>query len=198
MGVAERIFGSVIFGFLTAGVVVIREADVVLIQRLEHAAVLADGRVRHGLHVAVQGVGGLVAGGNGIDDELRSGVDVAAHEDVRILGLVGQLVGDRVVAVPEGHLGALQELTPFDGLADGEHDLVAFDGLRDVFVVNRRESAGLGIDGAEALLQHDAAHVIGVVHEDFLRTPAVDDVDPGFERFLNFGLGGGHFFAGFE
>ena len=30
-----------------------------------------------------------------------------------------------------------------------------------------------------------AAHVVGVVHEDFLRAPAVDHLDPGFERFFD-------------
>ena len=185
MGVAERILGGAICCFLTAGVVVIREGNVVFVKRLEHAAVLADGRVRHGLHVAVQGIGGFVTGSNGVDDELRTGVDVAAHEDVRILGLVGELVGDRVVAVPEGHLGAFEEPPPFDGLADGEHDLIAFNGHGLLLIVERGEFAGFGIDGAQAFLEHDAADMFIMIHEDFLRSPAVDDVHAGLERFGN-------------
>lgn len=65
----------------------------VLIERLVNSAVAAGGERLAGVHIAVQADGGLLAGGNGVDGKLRAGVAVAADEDVRLRGLIGQRVG---------------------------------------------------------------------------------------------------------
>ena len=56
-----------------------------------------------------------------VDDELRSCVNVAAYEDVFLSGLVCELVGYRIVAVPELYLLVLKELAPLDSLTDSKY-----------------------------------------------------------------------------
>ena len=74
-----------------------------------------------------------------IDDELRTGIDIAADIDIGIGCLIGELIGDRIIAVPECDLCAFKEVALFDGLTDGEDDSVCvdFDGV--ILIVCRRE-----------------------------------------------------------
>ena len=46
------------------------------------------------MHVAVQGNGGFLAGGNGVDRKLRPGGHIAANKDVRLCGLKCEAVAD--------------------------------------------------------------------------------------------------------
>ena len=63
-----------------------REDDVVLVQLIELAQVAADGQALAFLNEAVQRLGAFAARGDRVDGELRAGVDVAADEDVGLLG----------------------------------------------------------------------------------------------------------------
>ena len=66
----------------------------------------------------MDGHGGLVAGGDGVDGKAGAGVDVAAHKDVWLGGLVGLGIGKGTLAAAELHLGASQQVAPHNGLAN--------------------------------------------------------------------------------
>ena len=69
----------------------------------------------------MDGHGGLVAGGDGIDGKARTGVDVAAHKDVGLGGLIGLGIGKGALAAAKLYLGASQQVAPHNGLAN-RHD----------------------------------------------------------------------------
>ena len=93
MGRAVRRVAGAEAGHLALGVVVALHQDVVPVQLDEGAQVAADGQALAGVDVAVDGHGGLTAGGDGVDDELLAGVHVAAHKDVALAGLQRDGVG---------------------------------------------------------------------------------------------------------
>lgn len=91
----------------SASVIVIIDDDVALIEGDEVPSVSSKHlRDVVGAHVSDQGFSGLMPLGDGIDDEFRTGIDVASDEDVWIGGLIGVFVSDRIVAMPEGDVGA--------------------------------------------------------------------------------------------
>ena len=67
---------------LAARVVVALEHNVVAVERGVAALIAADGERGSRLHKAMDGHGGLVAGGDSVDGKAGAGVDVAAHKDV--------------------------------------------------------------------------------------------------------------------
>ena len=91
---------------LAARVVVALEHNVVAVERGVVALVAADGERGARLHKAMDGDGGLVAGGDGVDGKARTGIDVTAHKDVGLGGLVGLGIGKGTLAAAELHLGA--------------------------------------------------------------------------------------------
>src|SRR5699024_4689595 len=82
----------------------------------------AQGQALARLDETVDGDGALLAGRDGVDDELRPGHDVAADEDVGLSGLEGGAVRDGGAAAAGLDLGALQQAAPLDALADGGDD----------------------------------------------------------------------------
>ena len=78
---------------LTPRFIVGLHLDVLLIQLNEIPPVSSDGEGAVLVHVPVKGNGALPSRGNRINGESRSGVDVAAHKNIRFAGLIGQLVG---------------------------------------------------------------------------------------------------------
>ena len=97
---------------LAARVVVALDHDIVAVERGVAALIAADGERGARLHKAMDGHGGLVTGGDGIDGKARTGVDVAAHKDVGLSSLIGLGVGKSTLAAAELHLGASQQVAP--------------------------------------------------------------------------------------
>ena len=85
------IHGSIHTLHLTGRVIVARYGNIVLIQLCELPAVASDGHMTV-LYIAVQGFCRIMSCRNGIDCELRSGVDISSDEYIRLSGLIGQLV----------------------------------------------------------------------------------------------------------
>ena len=191
---AERVGRGLHAGILAGAVVIGLDQDVVLVQLDEIAPVAADGHVPM-LHEAVQGLGGLLAGGDGVDGELRAGVHVAAHEDVGLRRLVGELVGHGVHAAEELHLRILEQVLQHHGLADGEDDLVGLEGNELILIIFRGEPLVL-VEHGGALLEHDAGDL--AVAEDLLRAPARVDHDAVLAGLGALLQGGGHDVLGLE
>ena len=89
------------------------------------------------LHEAVQGFGGLLAGCNGIDGELRAGEAVSADEDVLLGALQGELVCDRAVSSAELDLAALEQGSVLNGLAYCEDNHIRIEGKQLLLIIGR-------------------------------------------------------------
>lgn len=87
----------------------------------------------------MQGFCRVVACRDGVDGEFRTCIHVSAHEDIRLSGLIGQLIRHDGRTV-EGHVLALQQIAPDASLAYRENQAVTInpDGL--IFVIGRREA----------------------------------------------------------
>ena len=144
---------------LAGGVVVALHHDVILVELDEVAAVASDGEMAM-LHIAVQRFGTLLASGDGVDGELRTGEAVTAHEDVLFGGLVGQLVGHGIDAAHELHFRVLEQILEDDRLTDGEDDQVGIQRNRFFLIVLRRETVIFVIHGG-AFLEDDADNLVG-------------------------------------
>ena len=85
-----------------------------------------DGRLqRLALQVAVDGLGGLVARGHGVDDEGRAAHGVAAGEHARPRRSQRLLIHDDAVVAGPFHAGVGRNEGQASPLADGEDDVVA-------------------------------------------------------------------------
>lgn len=193
-----RVYRLVHTGLLTACRVIGREFDIVFVQRSEAAAVASDGHGSVRASVAVQALCCLMTGGNSVDNKARACVNIAADEDIGILGLIGELVCDGIVAVPESDLSALKQVAPLDSLTDSEDNLVCLDLDSLILVIYGRETLGLGVDCAHALLEHDAGDLAALVDEDFLGTPGGIDLDVLLFGFCDFFAARGHLIARLE
>ena len=160
------------------------------------ARVAADGQ-RTLLHKAVDGHGGLVTSGDGVDGKLGTGVDIAAHEDVRLGGLIGLGVCHGALAATQLHLRAGEQVTPHDCLAYGEHHAVALERAGVVLIVDRRETT-LVIEHGDTALESDAAHATVLAHEDLLGTPAMRDGHAVLGSLALLILASGHLGLGFQ
>ena len=125
-------------------------------------------------------------------------VYVAADEDILLRRLIGQRIGHGVIAAVIFDLRVLQQAAPFDGLTDGEHDVIRRERDRLVFVVDRREFARLRVDGAQALFEHDRRHMAVFVFKKLLRAPAGADLDALLLGLRDLVCGGGHGLARFQ
>ena len=141
---------------------------------------------------------GLMTRGDSVDNEARTRVHVAADKDIGILCLIGELVRNGVVAMPEGDLRALEQLAPLDSLTDGEDNFVRLDLNSLTLIVYGRELLCLRVNCAHALLEHNAPDLAALVDEDFLGTPRGIDFDVFLFRFGNFLAACGHFLARLE
>ena len=93
------------------------------------------------MHEPVDGFTALFARCDGVDGKLRSRVDVAAHEDIRLCRLVCHRIRlGRPVGI-EFHCRAFQESAPLDGLADGQEYIFARYGHALVLIIYRCEPA---------------------------------------------------------
>ena len=118
-----RVYRLVHTGLLTACRVIGREFDIVFVQRSEAAAVASDGHGSVRAGVAVQALCCLMTGGNSVDNKARTCVNIAADEDIGILGLIGELVCDGIVAVPESDLTASKQVALPARLTTRQHHL---------------------------------------------------------------------------
>ena len=139
----------------------------------------------------MDGHGGLVTGGNGVDGKAGAGVDVAAHKDVWLGGLVGLGIGKGTLAAAELHLGASQQVAPHNGLANRHDDTVGIDTAQIVLVVLGRKTA-LVVKDTRAALEGNTAHTTGLVQVILLGTPAAADVCAVLDGLATLFLAGGH------
>ena len=139
----------------------------------------------------MDGHGGLVTGGDGIDGKARTGIDVTTHKDVGFGGLVGLGIGKGTLATAKLHLGTGQQVAPHDGLADGHDHAIGIDAAQVVLVVLGRKTA-LVIVNARAALEGDTAHTTGLVQVNLLGTPAAADVSAVLNGLATLLLAGGH------
>ena len=178
-------------GDLAARVVVALDHDIVAVERGVAALVAADGERGSRLHKAMDGDGGLVTGGDGIDGKARTGVDIAAHKDVGLGGLVGLGIGKGTPAAAKLHLGASQQVAPHNGLANRHDDAVGIDTAQIVLVVFGRKPA-LVVKDTRAALEGDTAHTTGLVQVNLLGAPAAADVRAVLNGLATLLLAGGH------
>ncbi len=146
----------------------------------------------------MQRFGGALALLDGVDDELRAVIHVAADEDVLLRRLIGQRIGDGVVAAVELDLRILKQRAPFDRLTDGEDDMVSRDGDRLALVIDGGEAARFGVDGAQAFFEYDGSYMAAFILQQLLRTPAGADLDVLFFRLGDLVLRGRHGLARFQ
>ena len=176
---------------LAARVVVALDHDIVAVKRGVAALVAANRERGARLHKAVDGHGGLVTGGDGIDGKTRTGVDVAAHKDVGLGGLVGLGIGKGALTAAKLHLGASQQVAPHDGLTDRHDHAVGVDTTQVVLIVLGRKTA-LVVKDARAALKGDATYATGLVQVDLLGAPAAADVRAVLNGLATLFLAGGH------
>ena len=176
---------------LAARVVVALEHNVVAVERGVAALIAADGECGARLHKAMDGHRGLVASGDSVDGKAGAGVDVAAHKDVWLGGLVGLGIGKGTLAAAELHLGASQQVAPHNGLANRHDDTVGIDTAQIVLVVLGRKTA-LVVKDTHAALEGDAAHTTGLVQVNFLGAPTAADVSAVLNGLATLLLAGGH------
>ena len=139
----------------------------------------------------MDGHGGLVTGGDGIDGKARTGIDVAAHKDVGFGGLVGLGIGKGTLAAAELHLGASQQVAPHNGLPDRHDDTIGIDAAQIVLVVLGRKTAFV-VKDTRAALEGDTAHTTGLVQVNLLGAPATADVSAVLNGLATLLLAGGH------
>ena len=176
---------------LAARVVIALDHDIVAVERGVAALVAADGERGARLHKAMDGHGGLVAGGDGIDGEAGASIDIAAHKDVGLSGLIGLGVGKGTLAAAKLHLGASQQVAPHNGLANRHDHTIGIDTAQIVLVVLGRKTA-LVVKDTRAALEGDTAHTAGLVQVNLLGTPAAADVSAVLNGLATLFLAGGH------
>ena len=176
---------------LATRVVVALDHDIVAVERGVATLVAADGERGARLHKAMDGHGGLVAGGDGIDGKAGAGVDVAAHKDVGFGGLVGLGIGKGTLAAAKLNLGASQQVAPHDGLTNRHDHTVGVDAAQVALVVLRRKTA-LVVRDARAALKGNATYATGLVQVDLLGAPTAADVRAVFDGLATLFLAGGH------
>ena len=148
------------------------------------------------LDEAVDGDSALAACSDGINGELGAGVHITAHEDVGLIGLIGEAVGHSAVAATQCHLGACQQVAPLDALTDGEEHMLALHCHGVVLIIGGAE-ATLGIPHAYAALKDDAAD-LAVLGKDLLGTPTAVDGNALFRGLADLLFRGGHTVTGLE
>ena len=104
------------------------KSNIVLIQLIELAEVTTDGEALAFLNEAVQRLCTLASGRNSIDSELGSGVYIASDEDVLLLGLVSDGVGQGVTLFTRLQFANIQR-APVNGLTNSSEDRIDLDGL---------------------------------------------------------------------
>ena len=176
---------------LAARVVVALEHNVVAVERGVAALIAADGERGARLHKAMDGHRGLVAGGDSVDGKAGAGVDVAAHKDVGLGGLIGLGIGKGTLAAAELHLGASQQVAPHNGLPDRHDDTIGIDAAQIVLVVLGRKTAFV-VKDTRAALEGDTAHTTGLVQVNLLGAPAAADVSAVLNGLATLLLAGGH------
>ena len=176
---------------LAARVVVALNHDIVAVERGVAALVAADGERGARLHKAMDGHRGLVTGGDGIDGKTRTGVDVAAHKDVWLGGLVGLRIGKGTLTAAKLHLGASQQVAPHNGLANRHDDTVGIDTTQIVLIVLGRKTT-LVVINTRAALKGNAAHATGLVQVNLLGAPTAADVRAVLDGLATLLLAGGH------
>ena len=132
-----------------------------------------------------------MTGGDGIDGKARTGIDVAAHKDIGLGGLVGLGIGKGTLATAKLHLGASQQVAPHNGLANRHDHAVGIDTTQIVLIVLGRKTA-LVVKDARAALKGDATYATGLVQVNLLGAPAAADVSAVLNGLATLLLAGGH------
>src|SRR5574344_473716 len=143
MGIAEGvdIINLLVHAFfLTANLIVIRIGNIFFIKRSKDVAFESHGWGGTWSYVTSQRVGYKVASRDGIDNKLRSGENIASDIDIGVGGLVGELIGDRIIAMPERDFASFKKLAPFNGLANGEDNLISLNRNGLAFIISGGEA----------------------------------------------------------
>ena len=121
----------------------------------------------------MQGHRALLTGGDGVDGELLAGIGVAAHEDVRLGGLIGDGVGLHSAVGVEFHFRTRQQRLPLHLLADAvQHHVTG--GLLGNGVVELGVKATLGVLHGQALAEADTGALAVLLHDLRLAPSRVD------------------------
>ena len=163
--------------------------QIVLVELVELTQVAALGQALAVLNEAVQGLGAFAAGGNRVDGKLRAGVDVAADEDIVLLGLVGDGIGNGVALLAGLQLADVQ-LAPVDALADGGEHGIDLDGLKLAGADGRTAALFVGLAQLHDL-DLEAAD-LAVVAENLNRRVEEAELHAFSPGFGDFFLIGGH------
>ena len=186
VNILERIGICRIHPFLlTTGSIIRIHQDIILVQLHIIMTVAADGHARIPAHRTMQRLCRIVSCRNRINDKLRTRQHIAANKDLRIIRLISQAVSHRIIAMMELHRPTFQQAAPVNALTDGEDNSVARNCLRFLFIVLRRETLGFRINDLRALLEDDTGHVICLIDQNLLGTPAVNHINTVFQRLLN-------------
>ena len=84
-------------------------------------------------YVTVQALRRFVTCGYCVDDKSRTCKHVAAYKDIRVRSLIGELIRNGIISVPELDLCTLEQLAPLYALTDCKYNLVRFN--LDCFVL---------------------------------------------------------------
>ena len=136
----------------------------------------------------MNGHGTFLARCNSVNGKLGAGVYIATHKNIFLCRLIGQAVCHSAVAATQLHLGAVQQVTPFNRLANAQVHMAARHGLGLVLVINRGKAAVL-VQHGQALLKHNTGD-LAVLRQDLLGTPAAVHIyalNPGFFHLFNRG-----------
>ena len=117
----------------------------------------------------------LLAGRDGINGKLLPGVDIAAHKDIRLGGLVGHGVGLGGAVGVQFHSGAGQQALPVHLLPDAVQHHITGDFLGRI-IIKGRGKAALGIADGKALAEADTA-ALAVFGKDLGLAPAGMDLN---------------------
>ncbi len=142
------------------------------------------------MYEAVQRNRSLASGSNRINRKLRSGVNVAAHKDIRFCRLIRQFVGNRTAVWPKLDLGVFQQVSPYNSLPYAEDDACAGNGHRIILIIHWCKPMILVIYTSTFLEDH--THRLTVLSQNLFRTPAVMDSNLLFRCFQNLFSAGRH------
>ena len=159
-------------------------------------SVASEDEALTGLDETVQGYCALFACRDCVDCEFRTGVDVAADEDVGFGSLVGEAVRFRGVVAVEFDLAAFEQVAPDDGLTYRDEHAVCVRLGHDVFVVNGGELS-VRIEHGHALYELDA-RCFAFLLDNAFGSHGIDDLDALLFRLRDFLFECGHFVALFE
>ena len=185
-----------IVNLLTSRVIIVIDANVVLVQHVELPAVPPDGECGVGLNKAVQRGRRLLSGSNGVNRKAWACIDITSDENIGLCRLIGDRVSHCPLSSSQLNLGSRQQIPPENGLTYGQEEMAAGDCHGVVFIVLGRE-AMLVIEDPDTALEYDPADPT-VLCQNFLGSPAGVDLNIFLLGLFDLLRGGGHDLSGLQ